>query len=490
MIKVIIWGTGKAAKRYMDKQYKQMKGGVKIIAFIDNDIIKQKMPFFGYPVISYDQIHKYLFDYIVIINAFANEIYEQIGNEFEKEKTVILLPRLIELFVSSDYLKDKKILFYGDSMNYELVEYRARFTFCSIQYLEKNHLIPIENIDFVFLCPPRLIAPQEKTCYEIELRREVHNTLHICDENVLEFNDWFPYLKCDREITGGNKNKEKKFFIIASSDPLQGWGNILVRVWGGIAYAYSQQMIPVIDMKNLKNQYLPEKLIGKHNAWEDFFEPINEYDLDEIYESCHVILGGIDVHIDGSMELESTVYKQSVALEITQTYKKLFPEEGKVLGVIYRGTDYNRAYGHVSSGDLGGYIQYVKQYLHEINYDYIFLATEVEEAVQAFKQAFGKKVFWVEQKRYSASEQRWLYSIHFERENDAFKKGMEYLTVIDLLSRCNAVIGTDTGTIRAAVILNQKKYNFKKYEYINILHHATSFKNESPVARSVVSRHS
>lgn len=464
MIKVIIWGTGKAAKHYMTKQYNWMKDYVKIIAFIDNDITKQKIPFFGYPVISYDQIHRYLFDYIVIINTFVNEIYNQIGDKFEKEKTVILLPQLIELFVSSDYLKDKKILFYGDRMNYELVEYRARFTFCSIQYLEKKHLIPIENVDSVFLCPPRLTNPQEKTCYESELRREVHNTLNICDEKVLEFNDWFPYLQGDRKIVGGNKNKEKKFFIIASSDPLQGWGNILVRVWGGIAYAYSRQMIPVVDMKNLKNQYLPESLMGKHNAWEDFFEPINEYDLDEVYDSWYVVLGGIDIHIDGAMELESTVYKQNVGSKITQTYKELFPNEGKILGVIYRGTDYNRAYGHMPSGDLDSYIQYIKQYLHEINYDYIFLATEVEEAIQEFKKTFGENVFWVDQKRYSASERRWLSSIHFERENDEFKKGMEYLTVIDLLSKCNAIVGKNTGTLRAAIILNKKRY-----EYINIL---------------------
>lgn len=464
MVKVVIWGTGKAARRYMDNQYGWMKGYVRIIAFIDNDMAKQNTLFFGYHVIPYEQIDQYVFDYIVIINTFANEIYKQIGDEFEKAKRVISLSRLIELFVSSDYLKNKKILFYGNRMNYELVEYRARFTFGGVEYLESSHLVPIENIDFVFLCPPRLISPQESACCERELRKDVHNTLSICDEKILKFDDWFPFLEGDRKIVGGNKNKGKKFFVIASSDPLQGWGNILVRIWGGIAYAHSRHMIPVVDMKNLKNQYLPEKLIGKHNAWEDFFEPINEYELEDVYDSCYVVLGGIDMHINGAMELESTIYRQNVGSVITRAYRSLFPHVGKILGVIYRGTDYNSAYGHVPSGDLDEYIYYVKQYLYEIQYNYIFLATEVEEATQKFEEVFGKNVFWVEQNRYSASERRWLYSIHCERENDEFKKGLEYLTVIDLLSKCNAVVGTDTGTMRAAIILNKKKY-----EYVNIL---------------------
>ena len=90
---------------------------------------------------------------------------------------------------------------------------------------------------------------------------------------------------------------------------MQGWGNILVRVWGGLAYAYNHQMIPVIDMKNLKNQYLPESLLGRHNVREDFFEPLNEYSLDEVYDSQYVILSGIDTHIEGPMEIKDIVYK-------------------------------------------------------------------------------------------------------------------------------------------------------------------------------------
>lgn len=448
----------------MNKYYNRMKNQIQIVAFIDNDAKKQKRKFYGYSVIPYEEIDKYDFDNIIIMNKFTKEIYKQMGKEVENDKIVISLAQFFELFVDSEYWKNKRILFYGNYMNYDLVEYRARFTFEKIGYLGDNQTIIMDDFDLIFLCSPRLLSPQEREVYEKNLRRQIHCELNIEDEKILEFDEWRLYLECDRKIKGGNRNKDKKFFIIAPSDPMQGWGNILVRVWGGLAYAYNHQMIPVIDMKNLKNQYLPESLLGRHNVWEDFFEPLNEYSLDEVYDSQYVILSGIDTHIEGPMEIKDIVYKPNIACQLKQEYDKLFPINSKVLGVVYRGTDYNRAYGHTASGDLGEYIEYVKAYIARIGYNYIFLATEVEEATIKFKKEFGNQVFWVEQKRYKEIERRWLFSIHFERENDEFKKGMEYITVLDLLSKCDAIVGTNTGTVRAAVILNQKKY-----EYVNIL---------------------
>lgn len=464
MIKIILWGTGILAERYMNGYHNRMSDYVKIVAFIDNDIKKQKSKFYSYPIISYEKVGEFDFDYIVLMNNFAKEIYEQIRKDHENDDIVITAAQFFELFVDSGYWKDKKILFYGDCMYYDLVEYRARFTFKDIQYLYNNQIDAATYYDFVFLCPPRLKIPQKISDYEKKLRNDIHSKLDIQDKDILGIDEWIFYLQCDRRIKGGTRNKDKKFFVIASSDPMQGWGNILLRVWGGVAYAYSHQMIPVIDMKNLKNQYLPEKMLGKHNAWEDIFEPINEYSLDEVYNSQNVILSGIDTHITGTMEIQSTVYKQDIALHLEKAYMKLFPMQGKVLGVVYRGTDYNRAYMHTASGDLGIYIKYIKKYMSQIEYSYIFLATEVEEATIEFKREFGDQVFWVEQKRYAASERRWLYSIHFDRENDEFMKGLEYITVLDLLSKCNAIVGTNTGTVRAAIALNQKKY-----EYVNIL---------------------
>lgn len=469
MVGIIIWGTGEISCRYINKYNKRMSDYVNIVAFIDNDIEKQGTIFYGYPVISYEDIDNYNYDYIVIMNNYVKEIYEQIGKEVENDEIVISLDQLFELYMEKNYWKDKRILFYGEYMNYELAEYRAKYAFNRIQYCKNDTVFSVEDFDFVFLCPPRLMSPYETVSYEEKLRANLKDA-NVSDEKILSYDEWRHYLHCDQKIQGGKKNGNKKFLIIASSDPMQGWGNILLRVWGGIAYAYSHDMIPVIDMKNLKNQYLPEKLLGKHNAWDDFFEPVSEYDLEEAYESENVILSGIDTHIYGRMRADCTVYKKNISNQINETYKTLFPRNGKILGVVYRGTDYNRAYRHKASGDLDKFIIYIRKYISRIKYDYIFLATEVEEATGRFKEEFGDKVFWVEQERYKSSERRWLYLIHFNRENDELKRGMEYITVLDLLSKCGAIVGPNTGTVRAAIVLNNREY-----EYVNILKDVNSW---------------
>lgn len=464
MIKVIMWGTGVVARQYIDMYHRRMCDYVEIAAFIDNDEKKQKSKFYGYDVISYESVYNYDFDYIVIMNTHIKEIWNQIGNEIENDEIVISKDQFFELFINTGYWSDKRILFYGDEMRFDLIEYRAKFTFYTAQYVKKGELNGMTDFDAVFLCPPRLLDQYETSTYEEKLRTDLYNEMDIDDENILGVQAWRYYLECDRQIKGGLQNKDKYFFIIGASDPMQGWGNILIRILGGITYARNHHMIPIVDMQNIKNQYLPEYLLGVHNAWEDFFEQVSEFGVSEVYNSRNVVLSGINAHVDCIMNATDIVYRQNVIQQLNKTYKELFPVKGKVLGVVYRGTDYNVVYSHATPWKVADYIAYIKKYMKKIKYDYIFLATEVEEVTAAFKSEFGNCVFWVNQQRYSASERRWLYSIHFDRENDEFKKGIEYITVLELLSRCDAIVGTNTGTVRAAIALNNSQY-----EYINVL---------------------
>lgn len=459
-----MWGTGGVARQYIDKYHRHMCNYVEIVAFIDNDEKKLENKFYGYDVIPYKKVNNYDYDYIVIMNTYAKDIWKQIGKEIENDEIVISRDQFFELFINTGYWSDKCVLFYGDTMRFELIEYRAQFTFKSIQYIKTGELSGMTGFDAVFLCPPRLIDQYETSVYEEKLRTEIYAKMDIEDEKILGIQEWRYYLQCDRKIKGGLQNKDKSFFIIGASDPMQGWGNILMRVLGGITYARNHHMIPIVDLQNIKNQYLPEDLLGVHNAWEDFFEQVCEFGISEVYNSQNIVLSGINTHIDCLMRTEDIVYRQEVIQQLNQIYKRLFPIKEKVLGVVYRGTDYNVVYSHTTPWKLDDYIAYIKNIMKELKYNYVFCATEVEEAIIAFKKEFGNRVFWVDQQRYPASERRWLYSVHFDRENDEFKKGMEYITVLELLSRCNAIVGTNTGTVRAAIALNNGHY-----EYINVL---------------------
>ena len=68
MRKILVWGTGKIAKRFIDNQF-----NAEIIGFIETN--KSKATYCGRPVYDCRQIPKE-YDYIVVANTYATEIYD------------------------------------------------------------------------------------------------------------------------------------------------------------------------------------------------------------------------------------------------------------------------------------------------------------------------------------------------------------------------------------------------------------------------------
>lgn len=458
MLKILIWGTGLRARNYVLTYHRQMQCYSKIQCFVDNDEKKQEVPFYGYPVISYNQSIQYDYDYIVIMNTYEKEIREQILRNTGSDEKVLSISEYFRLFIETGYWNNMRVLFLGDKMQYDLVKYQARHTFLETNYLEDVDGIETYRFDVVFICPPRLLSQEATKEYECSIRERLFSAVHVKPEAVFGVSGWSNYFICDRNIHGGDINSDSTFLIIGALDPILGLGNIIESVLGSITYAKKHGMIPIVDMQNTENQYLQKGLLGKHNSWEDFFEPVSAYKLEEVYRSKNIILTGIVGHIECSMNYKDISLNSHVKTYIDKVYLDLFPGSGKVLGVVYRGTDYNVAFGHTLPMAINDYIKYIEEYLKKIGYEYIFLATEVEEATVEFKNYFAEKVFFTDQKRYSMHERRWLSSIHFERENDEYLKGLEYLTVLELLSRCDSLVGTNTGGIRAAILMNGNNY--------------------------------
>ncbi|SET95007.1 hypothetical protein SAMN05443270_2228 [Lacrimispora sphenoides] len=458
MLKILIWGTGVYAQKYVLGYHKQMQYFSEIQCFIDNDEKKQESSFYGYRVISYNQSIQYEYDYIVIMNSYEKEIRQQILKNTGSDEKVLSHNDYFRLFIETGYWNNTRVLFMGDRMNYDLVKYRALHTFLEINYSEDIDGIEKYNFDVIFICPPRLLSKEATESYERSIRKKIYYAAHIRREAVFGVEEWMNYFLCDRRIKGENINSDSAFLIIGALDPTLGFGNIIKIVLSSITYAKKHDMIPVVDMQNTESQYLKEELLGKHNAWEDFFESVSEYKLEDAYCSKNIILTGIYGHMECDMNYKDIALKAHVKNHIDNIYTSLFPKSSKVLGVIYRGTDYNVAAGHTLPMAIDAYIKYIERYLKKIGYEYIFLATEVEEAAVEFKNYFADKVFFTNQKRYSKNERRWLYSVQFERENDTYLRGIEYLTVLELLSSCDSLIGSNTGGLRAAIVMNDNNY--------------------------------
>ena len=141
---------------------------------------------------------------------------------------------------------------------------------------------------------------------------------------------------------------------------------------GRIKYALERGFVPVIDMQNFPNLYLPNELLGKENSWEYYFRQPLGIGLKTAYNGENVLLGngrylpfpqrphaevmrsydnkpaGFLAQWRMLVKLGILKIKPEIQAEIDATYKKLFAPTDRVLGVFLRGTDYvaRRPYSH------------------------------------------------------------------------------------------------------------------------------------------------
>lgn len=191
-----------------------------------------------------------------------------------------------------------------------------------------------------------------------------------------------------------------------------GLGSMVLTVARGILYARKNGYIPVVDAKTLETQYLEEGEYGKINAWTKFFEQPDIYDIDDINNASNVAVMYYTNYY--SKKEESQIVLPKMKKELYNKYcefKRKFNNK-KVLGVLFRGTDYAnlKPYGHKIQPDLNIMLQKVKEKVSEWGgFDLIYLCTEVQEACECFENEFGEeKVCYYPQLRYKLNTKKYL----------------------------------------------------------------------------------
>lgn len=310
-----------------------------------------------------------------------------------------------------------------------------------------------------------------------EIKEDLIRHFHIPEEKLLLRNQW------DRmafHYSYGNKNPDKTFYVL--SKPIRKRNGIY-----SINFSFLDQLgrigengyIPVIDMQSFESQYLLPEKVGKVNAWDQFYEPLSPYTVDGVYQSQNVIAGFDSNYYVEDFEKKydygayKAVYQKYFHLNPAMTeaveaeYVRLFSGRGKVLGVLFRGTDMNALHlpHHAVQPSAREMIELVRKRKAEWECDSIYLTTESEEAVQAFLQAFGDAVFFTDQARFSDTGDKWLANIHFERENDPYLRGKEYIITISLLSKCSCMVGGICAASLCAPL--QKKGEYEHMEFVN-----------------------
>lgn len=281
----------------------------------------------------------------------------------------------------------------------------------------------------------------------------------------------------------GELNPDTTFYVIRRSDGHAGINSQFNTNLGHVRYAVNNGWIPVIDMQNYPNAYLEETKAGK-NAWDFYFkQPFSDkYSLDEIYQSKNVILSsgeplsvcpGDNMEFFTRPELIDMWHRYFVKYigfstvlmgEIEKKYDQYFEEkEGeRILGVSLRGTDYfNKPYEHPVQPTIEQAIGMTHKVIEEHKCKWIYLAAEDVHIIDAYEQEFGECLFYVREVQVYGDLKPGenITSHSFDRENDRYLRGMEYMTQKALLTKCNCLIGGRTSG-NVAVMVWQPNYDY------------------------------
>lgn len=366
----------------------------------------------------------------------------------------------------------------------EYIKMRFNVIGCSDNDLSK-HIIA-DELGFKFINPSKLSSMKYDyilivSVYDEEIWKQLIDN-DVEQEKILKRKQWDRLLFC---CSFGEKNPDKTFYLLSRPIHIRdGLFSYLFAFLEQMDFVEKNNYIPVVDMQNYKNQYLADDKIGVENAWEYYFQPLSEYTLSDVYASKNVILGYDDPCYKGRYNEQYNIrrmsdlyqkyvrYNNEIYSAIQEERKKYIDSSCKTLGVLYRGSDMNalKLKNHSIQPSIDEMIALAHKYMDDWGCKRIFLSTEDAEAADKFKTEFGALLSCTEQKRFCNTGIAWIADINFERQNDRYLRGLEYLITIELLAECDSLLaGICAGSVCAQIINNGKYEHIKmvdKGEYI------------------------
>ena len=267
----------------------------------------------------------------------------------------------------------------------------------------------------------------------------------------------------------GEKNKNKTFYIIKKDFNPNGLFSNLTFVLDHINFSIKKKTIPVIDMENYLTVYNErEKIFGTRNSWNYYFLPINEYKLNEVYQSKKVLFSKNE-RINNQFINENLEYKKilikyiKIKPQIIKLFKKIrlsyFKNQKSIMGVHVRGTLQRIVTKHSLPPNPKDFLNECIKIFKKTNSKKIFLVTEDELYLNEFKKYFKKNLIYLNVPR-SNPKFYGSHNLHFtnnSRRYHKFKLGLETLIDCLLLSETKYNIFTDSNVWRLSSLFSKKK---------------------------------
>lgn len=277
-------------------------------------------------------------------------------------------------------------------------------------------------------------------------------------------------------VSFGEKNPDKKFFVIFRSGIGAGFISNLRWMLRHLALLESTDFIPVIDTVNFPSVYSEKTAVNNTNSWwEYYFEPVSEYSLEEVYQSKNVFLCN-----DRNPEFISPCDKNPITMENLEKslyskyfrFNKLFQEElnndkryqeamkflqKPTLGFHFRGTDMTYEKKHPTPLNINQAIKYIEKCLKKENLSQVFLATDSEEYKEAIiKYCNGKgiPILCINETFGGVPE---IVNDWSNQKPIRYLHGKDMLLDLICLSKCKAMLGIRTNILVCAQYLTENK---------------------------------
>lgn len=272
-----------------------------------------------------------------------------------------------------------------------------------------------------------------------------------------------------RKRSAGTSNKDKIFYIVRVNGNC-GWGYCICTFLYQIDKAIKNGWTPVIDMSFYDNQY--KRPGSKKNSWCDYFEQPCGYSLQTALHSKNVIYAPAYYAENELLREKSGIdrsdctywrklYKKYIRCNRrTEAYLKEQYDEiikGKrTLGVVCRGTEIavKKPYMHDVLPSDEEILAKTEECLKKWNCEQVYLATEDQQVFEKFKERFGSVLVFVDCKRYEKSQDWLIEDKDFNRVSPG-QQGLDYLTTIYVLSKCNCFLATGCGARRLALYMTE-----------------------------------
>jgi len=288
-----------------------------------------------------------------------------------------------------------------------------------------------------------------------------------------------------KKTSYGPDYSDKYFYIIGFPRNEDGLLFIVLCNLSHICYSIKKGYIPVIDQQNFEDQYKTSNEFLPKNSWEIYFNQPFGYKLDDIKNSKNIILSNklqmpnkyFTIDFDIFMDVQKLTYfkemfKKSIIFNkktmdyLISSYNTIFNTKTNILGILCRGTDYllKKPGGHPIQPEPHDVIIKADEILIKYNCNYIYLATEDQDILEMFQSRFGDKLITNNQRRFSKKDflkYNYISQIVKTDDNEKYNLGLNYLSTIYNLSKCDYFIGGKTaGSIGVYLMSNNFIFDY------------------------------